>query len=160
MHCSTFQHGNGPKHQITDPTLQAETLVEAALDNLESTGALQHSNRMTISELLNLAIEAHNIFDATDEDIYEAVMDVKMLQEQSAVSGAGDDDPDEVVEPAPTWSEAIRAALLLRRYMNLKDLNDPFARKLEAMLGLFGQQTCRTEMEGTRHEEYYRISTL
>ncbi|KAF8437529.1 hypothetical protein L210DRAFT_3545894 [Boletus edulis BED1] len=87
-----------------------------------------------------------------DEDIYEAVMDAKTLGEQSAASGAGDDDPDEVVEPAPTRSEAIRAALLLQRYT--KDLNDPFACKLEAMLGLFGQQTCRTELQGMKNTNF------
>jgi len=32
---------------------------------------------MNLTELLNPAVEAHNMFKATDKDIYQAVMDGK-----------------------------------------------------------------------------------
>ena len=51
-------------------------LVTTALDELEASGALQHSNQMDIAELLNLAIETSLgiVFGATDKDIYNCVM--------------------------------------------------------------------------------------
>ncbi|KIK74703.1 hypothetical protein PAXRUDRAFT_19614 [Paxillus rubicundulus Ve08.2h10] len=63
---------------------QAEDAIESAFNNLEKTGLLQHMNQMDINELLNPAIEAHQVFEATDEDIYEVVMDVKRVWEESA----------------------------------------------------------------------------
>ncbi|KAF8556593.1 hypothetical protein OG21DRAFT_1459019 [Imleria badia] len=112
-------------------------------DDLEATGALQRSNRMDVTELLNPAAETHNIFDATDEDICEAMMDAKMARE------GGNGDSDEVgdtngelgtaAEPSPTRSQALQAPLLLKRY--LADMDDPAARRLEAMLGFFGRMT-------------------
>ena len=53
-------------------------LVTTALDELEASGALRHSNQMDIAELLNPAIETRTslniVFGATDEDIYNRVM--------------------------------------------------------------------------------------
>ena len=49
-------------------------LATTALDELEASGALQHSNQMDIAELLNPAIETNNVFGATDEDIYNCDM--------------------------------------------------------------------------------------
>ena len=43
-----------------------ETILQTALDDLQSTGALQQSNWMNIAELLNPATETTNVFDATD----------------------------------------------------------------------------------------------
>ncbi|KAI6115882.1 hypothetical protein F5141DRAFT_1062078 [Pisolithus sp. B1] len=65
----------------TNLTLQAEALVGSALDDLEATGALQRSNHMDHAEILNLAAEMHNIFEATDEDIFEADMGAKTAWE-------------------------------------------------------------------------------
>ena len=44
---------------------------------------------MDIAELLNLAIESHNLFDATDKDIFNSVMDAKKLK--GNLGGNGDD---------------------------------------------------------------------
>ncbi|KAG6372629.1 hypothetical protein JVT61DRAFT_7378 [Boletus reticuloceps] len=41
-----------------DFIVQAENLLQAALNDLESRGVLQHSNRMNISELLNPVAES------------------------------------------------------------------------------------------------------
>ncbi|KAF8559500.1 hypothetical protein OG21DRAFT_1502741 [Imleria badia] len=103
---------------------------------------------MNIDELLNPAVEAHQIFDATDEDIYQAVMDAKKAREAS-VKGC-DLDSDEAVEQMTTRDEAFQAALSLRKYT--KYLDDPFARKLEVMLGSFGQRmACHCDAEHKGH---------
>ena len=44
---------------------------------------------MDLAELLNPAVEAHNVFDASDEDIYQVVMDAKGAWELLATLGAG-----------------------------------------------------------------------
>ena len=126
-----------------DPISDAEKLVTTALDDLETTGALQRSNRMDIAELLNPVAESLNVFDATDDDIFETVMAAKAAQE--ANSGGSDEvaNSDNVqdapTEPVPTCQEVLQAAAVLRKYVN--KLDDPFVRKLEMMLGSFGQRT-------------------
>jgi hypothetical protein len=46
-----------PTDAMDNPAAHAEMLVKNALDDLEATGALQPSNRMDITGLLNPAIE-------------------------------------------------------------------------------------------------------
>ena len=128
-----------------DPVAQAAQLVTEALDDLEATGVLQRANRMSLAELLNPAVESHNLFEATDEDIFRAVMDAKTARE---VNKGGSDDIADMndesgisgpVEPHPARNEALQAVLLLEKYVN--ELDDPFARKFEVMLGTFGRRT-------------------
>jgi hypothetical protein len=120
----------------SDPIFQAENDVARALDDLESTGILQRSNRMDLAELLNPVSEAHNVFDVTDHDIYTAVMDVKKVREDMESSSSNSNAP---IEDTPTRNEALHAVCALRKYT--KGINSPFARKLEAMLGTFGRET-------------------
>ncbi|KAI5982224.1 hypothetical protein EDD15DRAFT_2181399 [Pisolithus albus] len=144
-----------------DPILQAEELVSSALNDLESTGVLQHSNRMDIAELLDPAAETHNLFDATDTDIHDAVMEAKRSCEESAILGMSADDNNEgPVEPSPTCNEALQAVLVLQKYT--KSLNDPFARKLELMLGTFGQRTRTKGMQNMKDSKItsYFTSTV
>ncbi|KIK81930.1 hypothetical protein PAXRUDRAFT_154894 [Paxillus rubicundulus Ve08.2h10] len=108
---------------------------------------------MDIMELLNLAVETHDVFDVTDEDIFESVMDAKKLWERN-----GGDDNNDINMPAPslTRSEVLQALLTLRKY--IAALDDPFARKLEVMLGSFGQWTRVVEMQGmedTKLTDYF-----
>ncbi|KAI6147658.1 hypothetical protein BKA82DRAFT_156661, partial [Pisolithus tinctorius] len=79
--------------------------------------------------------QAHQAFEAMDKDIYETVMDMKKMWEELAKSGDVDDESD-----APMCNEALQATLLLHKYT--KALDNPFARKLETMLGSFGWRTC------------------
>lgn len=60
---------------------ETEGLVNEILDDLESMGVLKHLNHMDISELLNLITESSHIFDATDQNIYQVVMDVQIALE-------------------------------------------------------------------------------
>jgi DDE superfamily endonuclease len=141
----------------TGPTVHAETLVERALDDLEATGVLHRSNRMNITELLNPAVETHNLFNATDEDIFDSVMDAKRFREGATNAGGDDIDDVDVSAPAgPTRHELIQAALMLKKHV--ATLNDPFSRKFEVMLGSFGAQTRVAGMKSakdTRLTDYF-----
>lgn len=99
---------------------------------------------MNLAKLLNPASEAHNIFDATDEDIYTAVMDAKKIWEGAESSSGDGNAPREAI---PTWNEALHAVCALRKYT--KGINSPSARKLEAtrMLDTFGWETHELEMQ-------------
>ena len=99
-----------------NPVSEEERLVTEALDVLEATGALQRSNRMDITELLNPVAESSHVFDAGNKDIFQAVMDTKAVQESSKghngdeVSADGSNDCDEPsTEPPPTRKEALQA---------------------------------------------------
>ena len=120
-------------------------LVTTALDELEATGALQHSNQMDIPELLNPAIETNNIFGATNEDIYNSMMEARKLKEQD---GLGDGDDVDTPELVLTRWEALQAAFILKRYLSTFNDDLLFAHKLEVMVGLFGQQTWVAKMQG------------
>ena len=87
---------------------------------------------------MNPAAESHNIFGASNEDIFWAVMDAKEAREGGSESDPKDD-LDAAAEPSPTRSQALQASLFLKRY--IADMDDPAARKLEAMLGFFGCMT-------------------
>lgn len=99
-----------------------------ALNNLEVIGALQHLNWMAIEELLNSIEETHHTFQATDQDIYDMVMDMKRVQERMARSGDSGDTDDEPVKPMHTWKEALQAGLVIKEYIS--KLDEPFAWKL------------------------------
>ncbi|KAF8523432.1 hypothetical protein JB92DRAFT_2884861 [Gautieria morchelliformis] len=92
---------------------------------------------MDIAELLKPAAESH-MFEGTDEDIYQSVMDVKKAREENK-DNSNVIDGDIPIEPASTRNEALQAVLVLSKYV--RDIDDPFARKLEMMLGSFGQRT-------------------
>ena len=140
-----------------NPTQEAKDAVRSALDDLEKTGVLQHLNQMDISELLNPAVEAHQLFEATDQDIYEAVMEAKEAQEESTRSNeTSDANLDDPVEPVPTCIEALQAALLLQKYT--RDLDDPITHKLETMLSSFRRMTHMAgmwNMKETKLISYY-----
>ncbi|KAF9232628.1 hypothetical protein BU15DRAFT_67286 [Melanogaster broomeanus] len=74
---SVLIHADEPLQVNLDPIVQAEKDVIMSLDDLEATGALQCSNRMDIKELLNPAEERQDLFEATDQGIYNVVMEAK-----------------------------------------------------------------------------------
>lgn len=119
-------------HPQEDSVTIAENQVVALLDELENIGALQRSNRMELEEILNPPGEAHGIEEATDEDIFNAVMEAR--REEGRHDG-DDTDTDTLVEPRPTRAEALQAALTIIRYV--KDKDGAYFRKLESMLALF-----------------------
>lgn len=124
-----------------DPIACAEQQVNDALDVLVKTGALQGSNRMDIDELLNPGDEMELIDETTDEEIFRAVMDSDAREITLAGSDESDaDDPGPIKPPPPTTSEALQAIALITDYID--SMNDPFARKLEGLLGSLSHRIC------------------
>jgi hypothetical protein len=105
---------------------------------------------MDLNEILNPAVESdHNIFDATDKDIYHAVMDPKEAQERSRDSS--NDTDTAVVKQVTTRKEALQGAMAILNYLGTWD--DPFARQVEAIMGSFGRKTRTLEMQGMRDDK-------
>ena len=130
----------------TDPVAHVERQVEHALDELVAMGALQARNRMDIKALLNPAGESHVLTETSDEEIYQAVIDSISARENIEINGGDDVDIDGPVEPHPTRREVLKAVSTIGKYTN--DLNDPFAQKIEALLGSFTRQL---RLEETGH---------
>ena len=70
----------------SNPLVFTEDLLTTALDDLASRDVLQAANRMTI-ERLNPSDEEINMNEATDEEIYRAVIDSKArVQRENAAA--------------------------------------------------------------------------
>ncbi|KAG8221765.1 hypothetical protein J3R82DRAFT_2072 [Butyriboletus roseoflavus] len=123
--------------------VQAEKDIECALDALESVGVLQHCNRMNLAELLNPAVKTHNLFDVTNQNIYDAVMEAKKLQDAEDSLGSANSaensahsDSDKPVDIILTHSEALQAAWGLQKYV--EGLDTAYASNFTVMLHVFG----------------------
>ncbi|KAG6816221.1 hypothetical protein H0H87_007671 [Tephrocybe sp. NHM501043] len=103
---------------------------------VEAIGVLQPHNRMDLDEILNPQNENVMYDNGTDQEIYDAVM--ARREAEGDMEGNGGDDSDDV-EARPSCQEALLAASTLRSFIS--DIDEPFARKLEAVLSSFGQQT-------------------
>ncbi|KAH8976620.1 hypothetical protein EDB86DRAFT_3022020 [Lactarius hatsudake] len=93
---STLLHSSNTQ---IDPFSHAKKQVELALDNLVSRGALQKANRMDIDSLFNPAGESYVLTEATDADIYQAVMDAVEARENIEKNGGDDVDEDGPIKP-------------------------------------------------------------
>ena len=71
---------------------------------------------MALFELLNSAIKAHNMFDTSNQEIYEAMMELKCVQESSESTVGIEDVGNKVVL---TRTEALQAAWVLQKYMEV-----------------------------------------
>ena len=126
---STLLHDTSKSSHL-DPITQVEKQVEAVLDDLVATGALQKGNRMDIESLLNPAGESHILTETSDEEIYQAVIDAKEAHENLE----GDDiDECPLSEPRPTHRDLLKAVSTINKY--IEEVNDPLARRIEALLG-------------------------
>jgi len=112
----------------------AESQVEQALDDLVATGVLQKENRMDINSLLNPVGESHVLTETSDQEIYQAVMDVIEAWENIEMSGGDDGDGDTI----PTCRDVFKVASTISDYIGT--INDPLARKMEVLLGSFKRQ--------------------
>ena len=121
----------------TDPVAHAERQVEAALDDLVATGALQKTNRMDIESLLNPVGESHVLTETSDIEIYQAVIDAIDARANIEINGDGGDD-DVPLDPRPTRRDVLKAVSTITRYTD--NMNESIARKLEALLGDFKRQ--------------------
>ena len=61
------------------------------------------------------------------------------------LEGDNDIEDDAPSDIRPTRKEALQAAFVVKKY--IQDVNDPFARKLEAIIDTFGWQTRLVEVQ-------------
>ena len=83
--------------------------------------------------------------EASDKEIYQAVIDAITACENIDVIGDVDDEP---VQPRPIRRDVLKAASTIGKYTN--ELNDPLARKIEALLGSFNRKLCLEETTATK----------
>ena len=127
-----------------------EQQVEAALDDLVATGALQRYNRMDIESLLNPAGESHTLSETSDTEIYQAVVEAIEARENVEINGGDEGDDDDIsFEPRPNRRDVLKAVSTIGRFIG--DWNDPIARKMEVLLGSFNRQLRYNETQGMRN---------
>jgi hypothetical protein len=147
LHDSSESDSDESSSQM-DPVMHAKNQVQTALNDLVATGALQKTNRMDIESLLNPAGESHDLDETSDTEIYQAVADAIIARENMEING-GDDgdesDDDTPAEPRPNRRDVLKAVSTIGRYID--DMNDPIARKIEALLGPLNM---RLRVEETR----------
>ena len=122
------------------PTISISALIEGvvcaknelneALDQLQSTGVLHQKNRMNIEFLLSCPEENLNIDLATDQDIFEAVMEAWEAEDNLNING-GDDD-EEPISSKPLSSDVCKAVTTITDFLIESD--DPHAHRLESLL--------------------------
>jgi hypothetical protein len=76
--------------------------------------------------------------ETSDREIYQAVMDAINARENVEINSGDDVDNDIPLEPRPTGRDLLKAVSTIGRYVD--DLNEPIARKMEAVLGSFSRQ--------------------
>jgi len=102
---------------------------------------------MDIESILNPVGESHVLTESSDIEIYQSVIDAIDARENIEING-GDDVDDDVFEPRPTRRDVLKAASTITRYTD--DMNDPTARKIEALLGVFNRQLQLDETRGMK----------
>jgi hypothetical protein len=90
---------------------------------------------MDIESLLNPAGESHDLTETSDAEIYQAVMDAIDPCKNIEINGGDDDNDDTLAEPHRKRSDVLKAVSTIGRY--IEDMNDPIARKVEALLESF-----------------------
>jgi hypothetical protein len=139
-----------------NPIAVAKKEVEAALDELMSTGALQKDNRMDLESLLNPVDESQIMTETSDEEICEAVLCAQKAWEEILINGRDDIDDDAPTDPCPTCHQVLQAAVVINRYVD--SLDSAFARELEAKLASFRRQIRLEEshnLTSTRVTDYF-----
>jgi hypothetical protein len=103
-----------PSSQM-DSVIHLEKQVEAALDDLVATGALQETNRMDIDLLLNPVGESHDLTETSDDEIYQAVINAINAHANIEING-GDDVNDVPLEPHLTQRDLLKATSTITQY--------------------------------------------
>jgi hypothetical protein len=95
---------------------------------------------MDIDSLLNPLGESLVLTEVSDKEIYQAVIDTIAARDNLDINGHdnGDGIEEASLEPPPSRHDVAKAVATINRY--IEELNDPLARKVEALLGTFNQQ--------------------
>ena len=120
----------------SDPVARAEKEAQTAVDDLISTGALQHSNRMDLDTLLNPANESCTINETTDNEIFKAVVDARKALYQPITNGGDTDNNNHDASDArPSYRQMLEAVSVINAFSI--EMDDPVARSLEAAVTSF-----------------------
>lgn len=103
---------------------------------------------MDVESLLNPAGESQILTEASDKEIYQAVIDSIAARENIEINGGDDVDEDIPIEPRPTCRNVLKAVSTINSYIN--DMNNPVARKFETILSSSRRQLC---LEATKSLE-------
>ena len=103
-----------------DPLAHTEKQVKNALDNLQSRGVLHQDNRMDIESLLNPQNEVHIMTEASNKDIYQAVMDAVEAHENLEKNGEDDVDDDGPIKPCPSHQDVLKAVSTIVQYVSVR----------------------------------------
>ena len=109
---------NTPTH-VLDSIAQAKEGVKSTLDELQSLGILQQSNRMDLKHLLN-PIEEQNymLVELSNQDICDVVLKAMAGKDDHADKRDDSDTEDEVaVRPQPTRSKTLEAISMIQSYV-------------------------------------------
>lgn len=128
---SSLLHAISKSHM--DPLAQAKKQVENALDDLQTKGVLHQDHRLDIESLLNPQNKAHITAEASDKDIYQAVMDAIEAWENVEKKGGDDVDKDGPVKACLSRGEVLKAILTIMEYVSA--LDNPLACRIKTLLG-------------------------
>ena len=90
--------------------------------------------------------EDFNMDEATDEDIFKAVMDSKAQRENAAANnGDNDINNNALIEPPLSRHEALQVKITIEKY--IETIDEPYTCKLESILANFASSTRLTETQ-------------
>ena len=110
------------------------------IDTLESSSNYERGLEHTIKNLLNPAGESQVMTEASDEKIFQSIMDAIEARENIDINGGDDvDNAGVAIEPRLTRHEVLKAVSTISKYIN-DELDDPVSCKIEGLLWSFNQQ--------------------
>ena len=75
------------------------------------------------------------MIEASDEEIYQSVMDAVKARENININGGDDVDNGVAIEPRPMRREVLKATSTISKY--IEELDDPVTCKIEGLLWSF-----------------------
>ena len=97
-------------------------------------------NHIDIKSLLNPAGKSHILMEASDQEIYWAVINLITACENIETNGGDNVNEDIAIEPCSTCHGVLRAISTINSYIS--DMNNPIVCKFETILSSFSQQLC------------------
>ncbi|KAK7013891.1 hypothetical protein R3P38DRAFT_2788151 [Favolaschia claudopus] len=94
--------------------------------------------------------------DVLDEELFEELMKAHIVEQDMEINSGDDDPPALTVVAKPTRTEALKAVVLLLKY--LEETEGSFARHLEEELATFGRETqleCTKDMVSSSIANYF-----
>ena len=139
-----------------EPAASAETELVEVLDQMQSRGIIQRSNRVDLEDLVNHPGEQILIDLTTDEELKEAALSRRANEQDMDING-GDNGNEESISLVPTRRDALAAASTLRLFVHHNE--GEFSRKLEVLLASFGRNTRLEEtysLQDTEITQYFK----